>query len=1046
MRNDKAVEDFLGKGPLIDLLCRWRSGAIGAAVACQAAQAESVLDALPPAELARLSDRCVRWGYQGHWQDSLQLHRMLLVALRARPAVYAGGAPNIVTQHLRVATQALWRQIDPVLYHEALALGETTWRELPDSATRSALAYEIGILHLDPWAASRNVDDHRRWWAPAAAAATDEVGPKLPDGAAALDLAELWLRRALQVAEGVQRLQTLKALLQLLYSRPLFGGRIDMHAASAWLVEAKQLLPLAPHRQDIASYLARVDQAQDWDQDQDHIQAESAPESRPAATYNLADLLTSDWPAQVQGLGVDLVADKLLAVLRAEQGSNRRQALALAGQVQWIFEQIAPEAMRLGFQREVVRLLTDAHAKAPADATAVQALLRGIAVAAPGAAQRDHDIATALGWVRAWVAQDQEKQAAALVSVLAKAAPDLLQHWAPALNLLQTELQIGAGVNRLRAGDADGAAQAYHAAFVQAHGIGFHALALSLLSRIADVLPKATARTAQVLCELVREQPAPTAPELDDAWQIACARLAGAATAALEAGAGPEAWFGAARLAKGPAYANVLLAGQAWDWRADAQASALMSQVRALRGQAASQTGGAPVLEAGRLFEEVLVSYRSRPLPEGGDNAAQQRDNLARRLDQHVRLALAERSPPPPQRFDLDALVAELPEDAVLLDLWLPDEPSGSAYCYVLAITREGSRLFGTQMTAQLLRGVSMQGSTSDNEMTVAGLTVALLRAAVQANQDAADPQSAGSVTAQMAQASRMFLGAVLEWLAEQRAAGKRQLLVVPCGPLHFLPLQLLGLKGRLLAEDWSVSMLPSMDLLRRPAGADGVDGPIGTAGAAAAAGVAPPPRRLDRAAVFGLTYTDAAGRALGLRPLSGVYAECAAVAKSLGVSVTPEPQTIVARVLQALQTARVVHLACHGEHDVVAPSLQCLRLLPSADDDGRLAAIDLLALDLRGLKVLSLSACETALGRVDVGGNPLGLAAIALARGAETVLGTLWPCADAVSALFFARFHARLAQGRSRLEAFRSAQQLTRQHYPQWRDWAAFYLSGDWS
>jgi CHAT domain-containing protein len=241
-------------------------------------------------------------------------------------------------------------------------------------------------------------------------------------------------------------------------------------------------------------------------------------------------------------------------------------------------------------------------------------------------------------------------------------------------------------------------------------------------------------------------------------------------------------------------------------------------------------------------------------------------------------------------------------------------------------------------------------------------------------------------------------------------------LIIVPDGATHFLPFHLLGLGGVPLAEHWTVSYLPSLDLLCREA--------------------AEPPAR-QGAEVFGLGYEGTWAQP-GLPPLDGAPVEAAAVARVLGVAPVPEAQATPERVLAALSAARYVHLACHGDHDVVAAVLQRLRLT-----GGPLLTLDLLALDLRGLAVLGLSACETALGRVDQGGNPMGLVATALAGGVPCVVSALWPVADDTSTVFFVLLFDALAKGKAPREAFRHAQTETRLRYPAYRDWGAFSLSG---
>ena len=131
--------------------------------------------------------------------------------------------------------------------------------------------------------------------------------------------------------------------------------------------------------------------------------------------------------------------------------------------------------------------------------------------------------------------------------------------------------------------------------------------------------------------------------------------------------------------------------------------------------------------------------------------------------------------------------------------------------------------------------------------------------------------------------------------------------------------------------------------------------------------------------------------------------------------------------------------------------------------DDGILTADEVSTLDLRGVKLAVLSACETGLGEVAGGEGLLGLQRSFQAAGAHTVVASLWKVNDLVTRDLMKRFYDNLWNKRmSKIESLRKAQLwLLRERgsrgllqvdtrAPNGQRlapfyWAAFTLSGDW-
>jgi len=151
-----------------------------------------------------------------------------------------------------------------------------------------------------------------------------------------------------------------------------------------------------------------------------------------------------------------------------------------------------------------------------------------------------------------------------------------------------------------------------------------------------------------------------------------------------------------------------------------------------------------------------------------------------------------------------------------------------------------------------------------------------------------------------------------------------------------------------------------------------------------------------------------------------------------------------------------VIHLATHALVDAVQPERSALVLsqvdLPDGLVDGLLTAQEITAgWELRA-DLVTLSACETGLGRPAPGEGYLGFTQAFLAAGARSVLVSLWQVDDQATALLMDRLYANLRErGLGKAGALREAQQWLRSYeaggrrpFAAPRAWGAFVLVGE--
>jgi CHAT domain-containing protein len=146
-------------------------------------------------------------------------------------------------------------------------------------------------------------------------------------------------------------------------------------------------------------------------------------------------------------------------------------------------------------------------------------------------------------------------------------------------------------------------------------------------------------------------------------------------------------------------------------------------------------------------------------------------------------------------------------------------------------------------------------------------------------------------------------------------------------------------------------------------------------------------------------------------------------------------------------------------------------RPVEAGQDDGILTALEIQHLDLSGVELATLSACETGLGEYAGGEGLLGLQRAFQATGARSVVAGLWKVDDAATQALMREFYRQLWQEkRGKLEALRQAQLALLKGYDPAQGrlrgvggvapetappgagarlspfyWAAFVLSGDW-
>ena len=185
------------------------------------------------------------------------------------------------------------------------------------------------------------------------------------------------------------------------------------------------------------------------------------------------------------------------------------------------------------------------------------------------------------------------------------------------------------------------------------------------------------------------------------------------------------------------------------------------------------------------------------------------------------------------------------------------------------------------------------------------------------------------------------------------------------------------------------------------------------------------------------------------LTPISRLpYAEVEAkmVGRKLGVQPLLGQQATRQAVLQAMDSAALIHLAAHGDAErgaiALAPSIHIPEGIPQ-EGLYLLTMSDISKVQLRA-KLVVLSCCHSVRGNIKAEGA-VGIARAFLGSGARSVLVSLWALEDSSTEQLMSQFYDHLARGESASDSLHQAMKWMRCNgYSDVKQWAPFILIGD--
>jgi CHAT domain-containing protein len=1017
----------VGPGPLEVLCERVSNGEITLETAETLAKKENITESLTAPYLLRLSGYCRGGAHEGRWRLALQQEKIIRAAIAALPDSKDWGKVrnDLDLDWIEVVHAVLVQLPDGRLYRSALAVGEKLLehaKNTGDTELFGETSHLLGTMHLDPYSTNfvnvnyqDQIDEWRRKLRDELGDAVSTVPPEqldMPSPVEALGLAVKYLQQATEFRKESLRPFSLKALGQANKWLEVAGGVEDK---SATIRASREALNSVDKVANPLLWVTALDQLAHEGETMDF-----------GPLHELLKTPVDEFVHRLGGLDALQLVDHAASAL---SGSDPVRSLELYRLSEPLISRFADDRARSNrCDRELNVILTGLAPELPANEPAASLEDRAEKLR-EGAQQQGWDarkLAAGLILLAAISQKTREEQAGLrLLEEATTVAPVLAANHANALQCLRGNLHLGDGVNHYDRGDWGGAIAGYTRALAEYFRLKLDTRAMNALRRINDLASKEGANVALEVARGLMPLALRIEADLGDpARDLILDTGKRAVASSVKTKINPSLLSLIWQMAKGLRFAAALTSGSRYRRIGeDELGKSLLQKISAFPVEKRIMPP-----EEDSLLEEAILLSPYRP-GLGAQDAPSEEDliaNLQHAYDQHFTARLMAQVPidDPPYAL-VDAIQASLDERTVLINYYLGATSDERVALYLLVVTRENVRSLpiGWPLPDAPVRLSAKRATVETNPI---GLSVVEIRERIQEYAGPDDPLSQEAAQ-RLDSALRAYLGNIPEYLDQLRAAGKDHLCIAPHGPLHFLPFHCIRENGRPLAERWIVTYLPNPGLLFSYRG-----------------GATIPPERDREITSIGMTFEKINPYGLPTLPQSG--AEATAVANVFGTVPILEEQVTKSALIEALEHSRYVHLSTHGCHNVAAPAFQSLFIAPDQDSDGVVYSHELLSYDLRGVEVLTLSACETALGRFDPADNLRGLPASFLLTGVSTLIGTLWEVNADAAEKFFTVFYTELKTGLDRRDAFARAQRDTRAAFPRYADWGAFYYMGAWT
>ncbi len=1024
-----------GYGPLEHIYEQYKEGSIDEATALTLAKTQTVSQLLSPVYISCLcisAEKAVNKN-RSLWKNATVLMNIAIGAINAIPETakmkdeWEFMRNETAAFYLNIGIYALVEVPDKRLLDKCVQYGENIANIcLTENNSRFAgkIYHQLGVLHLDPYFFEKNSSNYKvqfnKWqqqvynYYGQALAGVDAETILMPSAADAMKKAIAYFDKALSFRQAISRGLTLKALCEALMWQNFLAGTETYERICKAGPEAIDLLSKEEGNESKIIWLLNVLK-----------RCNCTAIAQNIKDFNIDEILDSTPEVLMEKYGSSALLSKIVNQLDYCITVDKNKALNLYIKAQDILNAFPDEAASNNFFTKAIELffaLSDKIVKDDYKQNTTELYNKFIARFKQNIAYDFNFYSSLITIAAQSTSKNEEASGLQILKIISTslAENETFSFLIPLINYLTAILQIGEAVNQYNQNNFTESVTFYFLALGSFNQLNYIKQQNDSLDEIADLCSKCDekgcenilAKLSIIFLRLLKTGSPSISLKCNEIYRMLLQRFC------INQPVKPIILIMLFQLLKGYSFASLLTLRVNFSLKNEDE-KLLLSEIENLfsRQQIKFPGAGNKVLDK----ETILIAYAGDNSKQSGNDELTRLKNLRISFDDLFYSNMLKQVDTKDCMIMPDDLRTLLDDASVLMIHYLGSSVEGMAASYSMFVTKVGY-CFTYGYSKDIPSGyVELTEDSVKVKIPMLAFTISGVRKAI-INDDPDETGLSRDASTQLESFRSILLGGEIpSYLEEFKKQGKNKLYIWPHSSFHYFPFHLLQLpSGKLLCEEWMVADIPNLAALKpkqNPLSAE------------------------HNVSVMAMTFTK--NNPYKVSELSDAISLTKPVADLFSVEVTSDEANTEAAFLKNLKSSKWVHLYTHGYLTAEAPAFHALFLEPGQNEDGILYAYEIAGIDLSNVDLLTLCACETALGRFDNNDNLRGLPASFLLAGVSTIIGTLWESEPESSAFFFKYLYQNLKQGLTKQQSFKAAQSLTRASYPEFRDWGSFYYLG---